>query len=99
MLHAAPVDRPHRELRQLDAVDAADIECHHLAAIGLLAAGKHLDAAVGAHLVADGVLVEEIFLQAVLAGIKTKPRRVEKGEMQPLLGAGEDSLKEYLFNK
>ena len=55
------VDRRHRQLRQLDAVDAADIERHHLGAVGLGAARKDLDAAVDAELVADGVLVEEIF--------------------------------------
>src|SRR5438045_9222599 len=48
-LHAAPVDRLHDELRKLDAVDAADVERHHLAAVRLFAAGKHLDAAVDAH--------------------------------------------------
>ena len=79
------IDRRHRQLRQLDAVDAADIERHHLGAVGLAAAGKHLDAAVDAELVADRVLVEQIFLQIVLAGAQLKALRRQEAKCRPFL--------------
>ena len=40
-----------------------------------------------AGLVLDGMLVEEIFAQVVLAGAKLKTRRRQECEMQALLGA------------
>ena len=64
----APVDRRHRELRKLDAVDAADVQRHHLGAVRLPAAREHVDAAVCAQLMPDRMLVEEIFAQIVFAG-------------------------------
>jgi hypothetical protein len=42
----AAVDRRHRQLRELDAVDAAHIQRHHLGSVGLAAAREHVDAAV-----------------------------------------------------
>src|ERR1700675_4944842 len=81
------VDRGHREFCQLDAVDAADVERRHLGAVGFLAAGEHLDAAILAELMPDRVLVEEIFLQIVLAGAQLKLVRRQKCKMQTLLGA------------
>src|SRR6476620_7027629 len=62
------IDRRHRQLRQLDAVDAADVYRDHLGAVRLAAAGKHFDAAIDAELMADRVLVEQVFLQVLLAG-------------------------------
>src|SRR6476620_8682002 len=85
--HAPAIHRRHLELRQLNAVDAAYIQRHHIAAIGLLAARKDVDAAIDAELVVDRMLVEEIFLQVFLAGAELEALRVEEGEMQPLLGA------------
>ncbi len=86
-LPAPAVDRRHRKLCQLDAVDAGDVERHHLGAVGLVAAREHLDAAVDAELMFDRVLVEEIFLQIVLAGAQHKTRRRQERKMQALLGA------------
>src|SRR5258705_8977996 len=85
--HAPAIHRRHLQLRQFDAVDAAYIQRHDVAAIGLLAARENIDAAIDADLVVDCVLVEEIFLQVFLAGAELKTLRVEEGEMQPLLGA------------
>src|SRR6476619_5636445 len=62
------INRRHRDLRQFDAVDATHIQRHHLAAVGLDAPREDVDAAIEAELVADGVLVEEVFAQIVLAG-------------------------------
>src|SRR4029079_4981305 len=86
-LPVSAVDRRHRELRQLDAVDAAHIQRHHFAAVGLGAAGEDVDAAIHAELVADGVLVEEVFAQVFFAGAELKALRRQKREMQALLGA------------
>ena len=58
----AAVDRRHRELGEVDAVDATDIERDHLGAVGLRAEGEDVDAAIGAELMADRMLVEEIFV-------------------------------------
>src|SRR5580700_106291 len=82
-----PIDRRHRELRQLNAVDAAHIERNHVRAIRLGAAREHVDTAIIAELVADGVLVEQIFLQILLAGAQLKALRRHEGEVQALLGA------------
>src|SRR4029079_2828771 len=79
--HAPPIHRRHLQLRQFDAVDAAYVQRHHVAAIGLLAAREDVDAAIDAELVVDRVLVEEIFLQVFLAGAELKTLRVEEGEM------------------
>src|SRR5947209_18883285 len=86
-LHAPPIDRRHCELCEFDAVDAADVERHHLSAVGLAAAGEHLDPAVDTELVPDDVLVEEVFLQIFLAGAQHKAGRRHEGEVQALLGA------------
>src|SRR3954454_2203045 len=48
------VNRRHLNLRQFDAVDAAHVERDHVAAVGLGAAGEHVDAAIDAELMADG---------------------------------------------
>ena len=85
--HALAIHRRHLQLRQLDAVDAADIQRHDIAAVGLLAACEHIDAAVDAELMVDGVFVEEVFLQIFFAGAELKAFRIDEGEMQPLLGA------------
>ena len=45
---------------------------YHLGAVGPVAARKYLHSAIVAELVADGTLVEQIFLQVVLAGAKLK---------------------------
>ena len=74
-----PVDRRHLQFCQLDTVDAADVQRHYRGAVGLAAVREHLDAAVDAELMADRVLVEQIFLQIILAGAHLKtlsaPRR------------------------
>src|SRR5262245_23657051 len=84
---APAVHRRHLDPGEIDAVHAAHIHRHHLAAVGLDAAREHFDAAVHAKLMADGVLVEEIFLQILLAGAELKALRGHKGEVQALLGA------------
>src|SRR3954452_2043160 len=78
----APVDRRHLQFCQLDAVDAADVQRHHLGAVGLAAACEHVDAAVDAELMADGVLVEQIFPEIILAGAQLKTVRRHEREMQ-----------------
>src|SRR3984893_2052255 len=82
-----PVDRRHRDLGEVDAVDATDVQRHHLGAVGPHAAGEHVDTAIDAQLMADGVLVEQIFLQILVAGAELKALRRQEREMQPLLGA------------
>src|SRR5438445_2958647 len=84
---APPVDRRHRQLCKLDAVDAAHVERHHGGAVGLSAVREHLDAAIDAELVPDRVLVEQVFLEIFLTGAEYKTLRREEGEMQPVLGA------------
>ncbi len=86
-LPAAAVHRHHREGREIDMVDGRDVERDHLGAVGLGAAREHLNPAFGAELVADGVLVEEIFLQHLGAGAKLKILRRQEREVQALLGA------------
>ena len=73
--HASSIQRRHLQLRKFDAVDAAHIQRHHIAAIGLLTARKDVDAAIDAELVVDRVLVEEVFLQILLAGAELKVAR------------------------
>ena len=82
-----PSHRRHRQLRQLDAVDAAHIDGDHVGAVRLGAAREHVDAAIDAELMPDGVLVEEIFPQVFLAGAELKALWRNKREMQALLGA------------
>src|ERR1700758_4436553 len=84
---APSVDRYHRELRQFDSVDAADVERHHVGAVGSLAAREHVDAAIGAELVLEGALVEQILLQDITACAELKAHRRQEGEVEPLLGA------------
>jgi hypothetical protein len=86
-LDVAPIDRRHRQLREIDAVDAADVKRNHLGAIGLKTAREHLDAAVDAELMPDRVLVEEVFFNIILAGAELKMLRRQEREMQALLGA------------
>ena len=81
------IDRRHRQLCELDAVDAADIERNDGRSVRLVAAGKHLDAAIVARLMMDGVFVEEVFFQVVFAGAELKARGREKGKVQAALGA------------
>src|SRR5713226_437768 len=87
LLPVPPIDRRHREFRQFDSVDAADIERHHFGAVGPAAAREHVDAAVDAELMPDRVPVEHIFLQIVLAGAELKTLWRQEREMQALLGA------------
>src|SRR5882672_11473174 len=87
LLPISSIDRRHRKLRKVNAVDAADVERYHLGAVGLAAAREHVDAAIDAELMPDRVLVEQIFLQIVLAGAELKTLRRQEREMQPLLGA------------
>src|SRR5580704_19602233 len=61
-LPIASVDRRHRQSCQFDAVDAADVERHHLGAVRLAATREHVDAALDAELMPDRMLVEQIFL-------------------------------------
>ncbi len=75
------------DLRQVDAVDAADVQRHDVRAVGLLAAREHVDAAIDAELVADRVAVEEILLQVLGAGTELEARRRHEHEVQALLGA------------
>src|ERR1700738_4303086 len=89
------VDRGHRQLCQFDAVDAADVERHHGCAVGLAAVCEDLHAAVDAGLMLDRVLVEQIFLQIVLAGAQHKAVRREEGEVQALLGADRTVARGY----
>jgi hypothetical protein len=51
------------------------------------AAREHVDAAVDAELMADCVLVEQIFPEIVLASAQLKALRRHEREMQALLGA------------
>src|SRR3979490_3302327 len=81
------INRRHRELRKLDAVDAAHIQRHHFGAVGLCTAREHVDAAIEAELMPDRVPVEQVFPQIFPAGAELKALRREEGEMQPLLGA------------
>src|SRR5207302_7477386 len=82
-LSIPPSERRHRDLGELDAVEAADVQRYHLGAVGPLAAGEHVDPAVDAELMPDGVLVEEIFLEVFLAGTELKVLRRQEREMQP----------------
>ncbi len=50
---------------------------------GFAAACEHVDAAIDAELMADRVLVEQIFLEIILAGAQLKTLRGHEGEMQP----------------
>jgi hypothetical protein len=84
---AAAIDHRHCELRQIDPVDAAHIQRHHIRAVGLLFEGEHLDAAINAVLMPDGMAIEQILFEIVLAGAKLKAPRRHEGEMQPFLGA------------
>ena len=81
------IHRRHLEAGKLDAVDAADIERDHGRSVGLVAARKHLDAAIATGVMVDRVLVEEVFFQVIFAGAELKTRRWQKGEMQTALGA------------
>src|ERR1700746_298716 len=81
------VDRDHRELRQFDSVDAADVERHHVGAVGPLAAREHIDAAIAAELMLEGALVEQILLQDIAAYAQLKAHGRQEREVQALLGA------------
>src|SRR2546430_10266057 len=83
----ASIDRRHVQFCQLDTVDAADVQRHHLGAVGLAAAREHLYAAIDARLMPDRVLVEQIFLEIILAGAQLKTLRGHEGKMQAFLGA------------
>src|SRR5258705_11363132 len=87
LLPVPSIDRRHRKLCQFNAVEAADVEGHHLGAVGLAAAREHLDAATDAELIPDRVLVEQIFFQIVLAGAEFKPLPRPECEIHPLLAA------------
>src|SRR5262249_30405624 len=84
--YAPSIHRRHRNLRKLDAVDAAHIYGDHFATVRAVAAREHVDAAIGAELVADSVLVEEIFLQILGAGTQLEALRWEIGAVLPLVG-------------
>src|SRR5258708_36234175 len=86
-LPIAPVDRRHLQFCQIDSVDAADVQRHHLGAVGLAAARKHIDAAVDAELMPDRVLVEQILLATILSCAQLKAVSPHQREMQNLLCA------------
>src|ERR1700689_870470 len=86
-LSVPSIDRRHRQLFQLDTVDATDVQRHHLGAVGLAAAREHVDAAVVAELMPDRMLVKQIFLQIILAGAQLETLRRQEREVQALLGA------------
>src|SRR5256885_15781810 len=81
----ASIHRRHLQSCQLDTVDAADVQRHHLGAVGLAAAREHLYAAIDARLMPDRVLVEQIFLQTILACEQLTTLRRHEREMQDLL--------------
>src|ERR1700742_3601011 len=85
LLRTPPIHRRHRDLRKLDAVNAAHIERYHFGAVRLVAAREDVDAAIDAELMSDGVLVEEIFLQIFFAGAQLEMSRRQEGEVQSFL--------------
>ena len=77
VLQVPPVNRRHRQRRKVDSVDATDVQGDDLGSIGLASAGEHVDAAIGAKLVTDRVLVEQIFPQ--VADMTWTPTPVDGG--------------------
>src|SRR6516162_5196459 len=67
-LQAASVEGSGREARNVQAVEAADIDGDHFAAAWLFSAGKRSHAALPAEQVMDGLLVELVIHQLVGAG-------------------------------
>ena len=56
------IHRRHLEAGKLDAVDAADIERDHGRSVRLVAAGKYLDAAIAAGLMADTSVAQKVMM-------------------------------------
>src|ERR1700687_6392701 len=78
VLPAAAVDLLHLERVRIDAVEAADIDGHHLRCARPFAAREGLDAAGRAEQVVDVVLVELAIRRRALAGCQREGGRGSK---------------------
>ncbi|WP_371328725.1 hypothetical protein [Pandoraea sp. PE-S2R-1] len=67
-LQAGTIDRRGVHGIEIDAVDAAYVDCRHLRAVGHLAEGKRLDAALLAELMVNQMFIEEIFAIRIHTG-------------------------------
>src|SRR5450432_28868 len=86
-LPAAPVELRDVQRVELDAVEAAHIDGDVVAAVAALAAREGLDAARGAEEVVDGVLIEFVVGERVLAGEQRELRRGHEREQRAAAAA------------